>query len=187
MPKNEKTRVGSLIVVAALGLAACGYGQPTDFTVFSPKDQRMRDRYGTFQGTDGINIFSTGDKATAGLNSAGDPGGGGGGSIGVNAYLWRGALQTVSFMPLASADPFTGVIITDWYTPPQTPDQRVKLNILVMDRSLRADAVKVSTFRQTNSGGAWQDAVVDPQTNVELEDKILTKARELRIASTEAS
>ncbi|MFO1036147.1 MAG: DUF3576 domain-containing protein [Geminicoccaceae bacterium] len=186
MPKNQKPRVASLVVFAALGLSACGYGKPTDFTVFSPKDQRVRDRYGTFEGTDGITIFGTGDKTQAGLGSPGDPGGGGG-SIGVNAYLWRGALQTVSFMPLASADPFTGIIITDWYTPPQTPDQRVKLNILVLDRSLRADAVKVSVFRQTNAGGEWRDAEVDPKTGVELEDKILTKARELRIASAQAS
>ncbi len=38
----------------------------------------------------------------------------GGSQIGVNSYLWRATLDTISFMPLASADPFGGVIITDW-------------------------------------------------------------------------
>jgi hypothetical protein len=89
-------------------------------------------------------------------------------------------------MPLASADPFGGLIISDWYQPPERPDERLKLHVLILDRALRADAVKVSVFRQTRSGEGWVDAPVDPQTATALEDKILTKARELRIASVDA-
>ena len=106
--------------------------------------------------------------------------------IGVNAYLWRGALETLDFLPLASADPFGGLIITDWYQPASTPDERLKVHVLILDRALRADAVKASVFRQVRKDGGWVDAAVDPATTTALEDKILTRARELRIASASA-
>ena len=115
-------------------------------------------------------------------------GGGGGGGIGVNAYLWRGALETLNFMPLASADPFGGLIITDWYQPPESPDERLKLQVLIRDRTLRADGLRVSVFRQTRDReSGWVDAPVDPRTALELEDKILTRARELRVAAVSAA
>ena len=122
------------------------------------------------------------------IAAAADAGGGGGGGIGVNAYLWRGALETINFMPLASADPFGGLIITDWYQPASAPDERLKVHVLILDRTLRADGVKVSVFRQLRDGrGEWVEEPVDPQTVTELEDKILTKARELRIASLDTT
>jgi hypothetical protein len=105
---------------------------------------------------------------------------GGGGSMGVNAYLWRGALDTLSFMPLASADPFGGVIITDWYTPPNSTDERFKATAYILSRQLRSDGVKVTIFRQVLEKGQWVDATVSPVTVGEIEDKVLVRARQLR-------
>ena len=104
--------------------------------------------------------------------------------VAVNAYLWRASLDTINFIPLASADPFGGVIITDWYTPTETPNERMKVQVTILDRDLRADGVRVSVFKQTTSpkGGGWVDAQVDPRTNVDIENAILTRARQLRIA-----
>ena len=103
--------------------------------------------------------------------------------LGVNAYLWRGALDTLSFMPLASADPFGGIIITDWYTPPTTTNERFKANAYILGRQLRADGIKVSIFRQVLENGNWVDAPVAPGTATEIENKVLAKARELRAQS----
>ena len=108
---------------------------------------------------------------------------GGGGGIGVNNLLWRASLDTISFMPLVSADPFGGVIITDWNTPPATPDERFKVNVYILGRALRADGLRASVFRQQNQGGSWVDAPVALNTATDLENAILTKARELRAAS----
>jgi hypothetical protein len=104
-------------------------------------------------------------------------------ALGVNSYLWHATLDTLAFMPLASADPYGGVIITDWYSAPQNPDERMKLTIYILDRRLRADGVKVAVFRQTRSQTGWADAQVNPDTATKLEDAILTRARELRLAS----
>jgi hypothetical protein len=104
----------------------------------------------------------------------------GGGALGVNAYLWRGALDTLSFMPLASADPFGGVIITDWYSPAAASGERFKATAYILGRQLRADGVRVSLFRQVQQGGQWVDAPVSPSTTSEVEDKVLARARELR-------
>ncbi len=104
--------------------------------------------------------------------------------VAVNAFLWRASLDTINFIPLISADPFGGVIITDWYTPAETPTERMKVQITILDRELRADGVRVSVFKQQTSarGGGWVDAQVDPRTNTEIENAILTRARQLRIA-----
>jgi len=104
-------------------------------------------------------------------------------TLGVNSYLWHATLDTLAFMPLASADPYGGVIITDWYSAPQSPDERMKLTIYILDRRLRADGIKVAVFRQTRSQSGWMDAQVNPDTATKLEDAILTRARELRLAS----
>lgn len=112
--------------------------------------------------------------------------GGGSGklTLGVNSYLWHAALDTLSFMPLASADPFGGVIITDWYVAPNAPNERLKVTIYIMDRNLRADGLKVVVFRQTRkAGGPWTDAAPSPETARKLEDAILTRARELHLAT----
>jgi Domain of unknown function (DUF3576) len=127
----------------------------------------------------GSNTTST-DMETGATIVAGGPGKM---TLGVNSYLWRAALDTLSFMPLASADPFGGVIISDWYVAPGAPDERLKVTIYISDRNLRADGLKVVVFRQTRNGAAWSDAAATPDTAHKLEDAILTRARELRLAT----
>jgi hypothetical protein len=104
-------------------------------------------------------------------------------TLGVNQYLWHASLDTLRFMPLQSADPFGGTIITDWYSAPEAPSERVRVTVYILDRNLRADALKVAVFRQTHSGGSWVDAQVSAETATKLEDDILTRARELRLAT----
>lgn len=101
-------------------------------------------------------------------------------TIGVNSYLWRASLDTVSFAPLLQADSAGGVIVTDWYANPSNPGERVKMTITILDQDLRADALRVATSRQVAQGGTWVDAPVQAATVQKLEDIILTKARELR-------
>lgn len=101
-------------------------------------------------------------------------------TIGVNSYLWRAALETVSFAPLLQADSAGGVIVTDWYTNPEKPGERVKLTVSILDQDLRADAVRVAASRQVSQGGTWVSAPVQAATVQKLEGIILTKARDLR-------
>ena len=101
-------------------------------------------------------------------------------TIGVNAYLWRAALDTISFAPLLQADANTGVIITDWYSNPQSPTERVKVTVAILDQDLRADALRVTASRQVNQSGQWVNAPVSAATVQKLEDIILTRARDLR-------
>lgn len=123
-------------------------------------------------GPGGIQLFGGGRRDTAPEGETG---------IGVNSFLWRASLDTVSFMPLSSADPFGGVIITDWYAPPESPGERFKVTVYILDRQLRADGVRVAAFKQQNTGGGWENAQVAESVTRGLEDKILTRARELRI------
>jgi len=104
-------------------------------------------------------------------------------TIGVNSYLWRATLDTLSFMPLASADPFGGVIITDWFQPPTAQGERFKATAYILGRQLRADGVRVVVFRQVQQGAQWVDASVSPATTGEIENKVLARARELRAQS----
>lgn len=113
--------------------------------------------------------------------------GGGKVTLGVNSFLWHATLDTLSFMPLKSADPFGGVVITDWYSDPQDPNERMRVTVYILDRRLRADGIRVSAFRQTHSADGWVDAQVNPDTATKLEDAILVRARELRLASAPAS
>ena len=101
-------------------------------------------------------------------------------TIGVNSYLWRAAVDTVSFAPLLQADANGGVIITDWYSNPRAPGERVKLTVSVLDQDLRADALRVAASRQVFQNGVWTDAPVAAATVQKLEDIILTRARDLR-------
>ena len=101
-------------------------------------------------------------------------------TIGVNAYLWRAALDTVAFMPLLQTDSNGGVIVTDWYVNPASTSERMKLTVSILDQDLRADALRVAASRQTLQGGQWIDAPVQAATVQKLEDIILTKARDLR-------
>ena len=100
--------------------------------------------------------------------------------IQVNAYLWRATLDTLSFMPLVSADPFGGVIITDWYSPPATPNERFKANAYILSQTMSANAIKVSLFHQVLQNGQWVNASVDPATVNGLEDRILARAADLK-------
>lgn len=106
------------------------------------------------------------------------------GSIGVNGYLWRASLDTLAFMPLASADPYGGVIITDWYSNPETPAERFKATVYILDTRLRADGLNVTVFKQTkDANGAWVDTPVSDQTSTDIENAILTRARQLRLSN----
>jgi hypothetical protein len=101
-------------------------------------------------------------------------------AIGVNSYLWRATLETLSFMPLTQADSAGGVIVTDWYSNPSNPGERVKVTVSILDQDLRADALRVAASREVQQGGAWVAAPVQAATVQKLEDIILTKARDLR-------
>jgi Domain of unknown function (DUF3576) len=104
--------------------------------------------------------------------------------IGVNSFLWRASLDTISFMPLDQIDPFGGVIVTDWYANPEQPDERFQVTVYILDTRLRGDALSVRVFRQEhNEAGEWVDATVTPQTGIDIENAILTRARQLRIST----
>lgn len=103
--------------------------------------------------------------------------------IGVNTYLWRATLDTLSFMPLASADPFGGVIMTEWYVSPKNPHEKTKIDVRILDRVLRADGLKISVFRKVFRKGTWEDERVQPETVKNLEEAILTRARQIKINS----
>jgi len=169
-----------ILALAVAGLAACtsdpSFEVPEE--IANDNNERIRAQHGTIHGNEGLLTFGSGRSV--------DSGGGATvyGGIGVNAYLWRASLETIDFMPLSQADPFGGVIITDWYSPPETPGERFKINVYILDTVLRADGVKVSVFRQTNGTEAgWIDAAVDARTSTSIEDNILTRARELRISA----
>jgi hypothetical protein len=164
---NEAGRTilkGAVFMIAALALSACSMFRGDDNPSSRADDNAGRGG--------GIGLFGGG--GNSGDTEAG---------IGVNAYLWRASLDTLNFMPLASADPFGGVIITDWYSAPTTPNERFKATVYILDTRLRADALNVSIFRQTNTSGAWADASVDPDTEIQIENQILARARELRLSN----
>lgn len=164
----------SVAFAAALALAGCSGGQTESIqdTVF--KDQK---KYGSLLGGDGggLNLFGGNNRNKAQQDGTG---------LGVNGFLWRASLDTLSFMPIVSADPFGGVILTDWYSPPETPNERFKVNLYILDKQLRADGVRVSVFRQNRVGNDWRDSAVTADTSSTLEDAVLTRARQLRIAQT---
>ncbi len=169
------SRVLALFIVAAIAaLSGCGYVESSPDSYRNPRvdpDAQAAQR-GSIFGNGGLDIFG-GAKPT-------DQGGGVG--IGVNSYLWRASLDTLAFMPLASADPFGGVIITDWFSPPELPDERFKVNIFILDRQLRSDGVRAAVFHQHHeASGAWADTTVAPATLTDLENAILSRARQLRI------
>jgi hypothetical protein len=105
-------------------------------------------------------------------------------AIGVNAYLWRATLDTLAFMPLASADPYGGVIITDWYINPEKPDERFKATVYILDSRLRADGLAVTVFKEVNNGSnGWTASPTSDQTSTDIENAILTRARQLRLSN----
>jgi hypothetical protein len=162
------------LLIATFTLGACSWGDPdSQYPGIRPKGQ-YQPAYG-----DPGSVFGEGGLQLGGTER--DDGADGAG-LGVNSFLWRATLDTISFMPLVSADPFGGVIITDWYTPPQTPGERFKVNVYILGRALRADGIRAAVFRQQQAASGWVDAPVTPNTATDLEDAILTRARQLRIA-----
>ena len=175
-----KTKLAKVVVLSALALSAAvlsGCGESK--AVFPTRDKgsstpRMSNEpRETVFGPEGM----FGDKKKGQGEATG---------IGVNSFLWRASLDTIAFMPIATADPFGGTIITDWYTLPESPAERFKVNVFILDRALRADGVKVSVFKQArDASGQWIDVKVEPRMTADLENAILTRARQLRIVSTE--
>ena len=176
VPGRRTSWLRSMLLLAAVVLlASCNLGGESRYPTEDRPKGTTAPIYGkpeSIFGPEGLSIGGT-DR------TEGEAGGVG---IGVNSFLWRASLDTVSFMPLLSADPFGGVIITDWYSPPETPDERFKLNIYILGRQLRADGIKAAVFRQRRDPGSdWIDAAVEPKTATELENAILTRARQMRI------
>ncbi len=163
-----------VVLIAVLGLAACGGAK-----VRGVADDEYQD-YRTKGGEQGKLFGDQGLAIGIGKGAGGPRPEEGGGALGVNAYLWRGALDTLAFMPLSSADPFGGVIITDWYQPPAGGGERFKATAYILGRQLRADGIRISVFRQVAQSGQWVDAPVSPTTTSEIENKVLARARELR-------
>ena len=154
-------------------LAGCVDAVPLDTRSQDQKDNDPfldHSKRDTIFGEGGLNLFGS-----KGRNNNG------GGGLSVNSYLWRASLDTIAFMPVNSADPFGGVIITDWYAPAESPNERLKLNIYILGKSLRADGIRVAVFRQVlGSDRVWRDAAVPEATKIKIEDSILTKARQMR-------
>jgi hypothetical protein len=170
---------GLVALCLMTGLLAGCSGAVAEYPVMRPGDVNPRvygkDDNGSILGPSGLSLFGSEDEAPAG-----------GTGIGVNAYLWRASLDTLSFMPIASADPFGGVIITDWYAAPENPAERFKVNLFILDRALRADGIRAAIFRQQRTpSGQWQDAAVENAIGNELENTILTRARQLRVSSAQ--
>jgi len=175
-PWARRMLATAAVLVLGLSVTACNFdlgGEPK-YPVPRQKGQNQP------QYEDDPGVFGAG-----GLFGPDLPQNEGGGGIGVNNLLWRASLDTVSFMPLVSADPFGGVIITDWYTPPSAPDERFKVNIYILGRALRADGVRASVFRQQMQSGSWVDAPVALNTATDLENAILTRARQMRLAGSQ--
>jgi len=173
-------RAIQLLLLASLtiSLAACSGGERVTDEDLMDSEERRYERLGKLFGDDAL-VFG-------GPRRGRDEGGGGGG-VAVNGFLWRASLDTMSFMPLSSADPFGGVIITDWYSPPESPSERFKVQVYILDRQLRADGLRVTVFRQVRdeSAAGWTNAEVSGETAAELENAILTRARQLRINSSQ--
>lgn len=106
------------------------------------------------------------------------------GAIPVNKFLWQASLDTLSFLPLASTDPFTGVIATDWGITPDAPNERFKVTAYLLNSELAASSLRVAVFRERlGENGAWVSAEVNPDTPRRIEDAILTRARQIRLAA----
>ena len=196
-PRGVKIRLNclSLVVVAGLLVAGCMGSENQEVVTQEPSGNTIMDppeaEYAQGESILGelkksitsLNPFSDTKEEQTGRGATNSTAalGGGGVGIGVNSYLWRASLDTIAFMPLSSADPFGGVIITDWYSPEGARQERFKMNVFILVRSLRADGVRVSLFRQVQDrGGIWRDAGVPVQTASRIEDAILTRARQLR-------
>ena len=164
-------------IFAVLLIASCASSNPKEKTTYPMKQEDARKiRNGSLTGTEegGIRLF--GDKKDDDSKKSG---------IGVNSFLWRASLDTISFMPVSQADPFGGVILTDWYEDPAAKGERFKVNVTILDDRLRADGVRVSLFKQKfDAKAGWRDEIVAKESEREIENTILTRARELRVKQT---
>jgi hypothetical protein len=183
--------IGSAVVLALL-LAGCGSSSNSSQSANDPSKLKhpwevdptdtAYDRYKP--DTEEAQSGSLFGKLFGGGKSSSNSGSGGPPGVGVNSFLWRATLDTMSFMPLASADPFGGVIITDWYSPNESQNERFKLNVFILGRELRADGVRCTVFRQKRDpGGQWADAPVEQQTGIDIENAILSRARQMRLST----
>lgn len=168
------SRTTVLAMVTLLALTACGLTADESTNYPKTEEDRRKEARGKLTGDEGLSIGGGGGsekEKDAGKNP-----------LGVNSFLWRAALDTLSFLPITAADPFGGTILTDWYEDTDAPGERFKVNVLILDRQLRADSLKISTFRQKKDAkGNWADAPTDAKLGRKLEDTVLTRARELRV------
>lgn len=161
-------------VMALSALSACSSSKPE--TVYPKEDQKQRAIHrGSLSGGESGLIISGGSADGEGSK---------GSSLGVNSFLWRATLDTLAFMPLASADPFGGVIITEWYEDTNAVGERFKANAVILDKTLRSDGVRITVFKQKLEKGTWRDQKVDDKLARKLEDAVLTRARQLKIKQT---
>jgi hypothetical protein len=170
-----RTTRAALALVGLVAVSAC--------SVFSSEypDKQAGDNPHPWNSLKNDNVFGEGGISILGWGGDQKNPAQPGTTVGINAYLWRASLDTLAFLPLASADPFGGTIITDWYAPPESPNERFKMSVYITDRDLHADGIHVSVFRQTRIDAAnWTDAPVATKTQIEIENAILTRARELR-------
>jgi hypothetical protein len=170
--------VSIALIVSGLALAGCAHRRANDNSqvAVDASGAPVQASGGGFGGLFGGHHRPTRASVTA--NAAAQAG------LGVNSYLWRATLDTLAFMPLTSADPWGGVIITDWFTNPEKPDERFKATVYILDARLRADALNVTIFKQVkDANGGWVDSAVSDQTANDIENSILTKARQLRLAN----
>ena len=135
---------------------------------------RLRTGGGLFGKKAGIDLLNRGEESTA-STSVGMP---------INPYLWKASLETINFMPLSSADPFGGIIITDWYNDGTNPNERCKLNIFIRGVELKTDNLKVSSFCQSLIEGNWIDQEINQNNNAKLENAILNKAKKIRLSQS---
>lgn len=165
--------VSLALIVSGFALSGCAHKAPDRVATDASGQTVQTSNGGGFAGMFGHKGTAP-SRASKGAESG----------IGVNSYLWRATLDTVSFMPLASADPWGGVVITDWYVNPEKPDERFKITVYILDSRLRADALNVTVFKQVRDAvGGWVDSTISDQTANDIENSILTKARQLRLAN----
>ena len=172
--KKSALKIGFIFAIAGGVLTSC-----SNYEEYTPEQDETSgttaledidyEKRNTIFGKGGLTLFDS------------KPENNSGGALGVNFYLWRASIDTISFMPVNTADAFGGVILTDWHTPPEAPSERFKLNVYILDRKLRADGVRVAVFRQIQDRtGNWKDAAVPDETGIKIEDAILMRARQLR-------
>ena len=137
-------------------------------------ENRLRSGGGLF-GKKGMSLGGIGNSEKTATATIGLP---------INPYLWKGSLETIDFMPLASADPFAGIIITDWYTSQNTPNERCKINIFIRGHKMKTDNLKVNSFCQSLLNGQWVDIKNNIDNDARLENAILNKAKKIRLSQS---